>query len=112
MQEQLLPALLHARQSHVLLRDDIFKEQLKCIVQRNFLNKAQKVFAVTFSYRRGKQTPMLLEGEMFCEKILHASPKTVSKCLVESFWLQGRKINNVSLLDKHLISDMPAPDKC
>lgn len=85
MQEQLLPALLPARHSHILLRDAIFKEQLRCIVQRNVLNKAQKIFAVSFAYRTGKQTPMLLQGENFCEPILHAFPKTVSKCLVESF---------------------------
>lgn len=65
MQEQLLPALLHARQSHVLLRDAIFKEQLRCTVQRNLLNRAQKVFADSFAQRRRKQTPKLLQGETF-----------------------------------------------
>lgn len=111
MQKQLLPALLPDRQSHILLRDAIFKEQLRCIVQRNFLNKAQKVFAVSFSSRTGNKPPSYCRVR-HCELILHASPKTVSKCLVEGFSLQGRSINNVSLLYKHVISDMPAPDKC
>lgn len=65
MQEQLLPALLHARQSRILLRDAIFKEQLRCTVQRNLLSKAQKVFADSFAQRRRKQTPKLLQGETF-----------------------------------------------
>lgn len=65
-QKELLPALLHARQSHIPLRDDIFKEQFKCIVQRDFLNKAQKIFAVTFAYKRGQQTFTLLEDESPC----------------------------------------------
>lgn len=56
----IIAALLHARQSRIPLRDDIFKEQFKSIVQRD-LNKAQKIFAVTFAYKRGKHTSMLLE---------------------------------------------------
>lgn len=112
MQEQLLPFLLPVRQSHILLRDAIFKEQLTCIVQRNFLNKVQKVFAISFAYRAGKQNPMILQSETFCEPIWHVSQKTVPKCLVESFSHQGRSINNVCLLYKHVISDIPRPDKC
>lgn len=65
-QKELLPALLRARQPHTPLRDDVFKEQFKCIVQRDFLNKAQKIFAVTFAYKRGKQTFVLPEGESPC----------------------------------------------
>lgn len=83
--EELLPAPLRAMQSHIPLRDDSFKEQFKCIVQRDFLKKAQKLFCSHLT-REENKPPCYWKVSLFVyvlasEQILHACPKTLSNCL-------------------------------